>query len=71
MINDVNESVSCGNVGLNNCCVDTSALDSYRFVVVVSVQDVKVEEFLIDICWDLNNLREKRKNKKGRVEYIE
>ena len=66
MINDVNETVGCGDVSLNNCCVYTSTLDT-DCAGVITVQDVKVEEFLIDICRDLINLNEKEKKDNKKV----
>lgn len=64
MIDDVHEAVRCGNVRLNDCRVHTSAFDRYRFVVVITVHDVEVEEFLLDICWNLHNLNEAKEKKK-------
>lgn len=57
VINDMNETVRCCNVGLNNCSINTSTLYSYRLVVIFTVHDIEVKEFLFDIRWNLNNLR--------------
>lgn len=57
VINDMNETVRCCNVGLNNCSINTSTLHSYRLVVIFTVHDIEVKEFLFDIRWNLNNLR--------------
>jgi hypothetical protein len=56
VIDDVNEAVGGGDVGLNDGRIHTSALDRNRFVVAITAHDVEVEELLVDVCRDLNNL---------------
>lgn len=53
----MNEAVRCRNVWLNNRSVDTPTFHRYCFVVIVTVNDVEVEEFFINVRWDLHKLR--------------
>lgn len=69
VINDMNETVRCCNVGLNNCSINTSTLYSYRLVVIFTVHDIEVKEFLFDIRWNLNNLRVSWTNSKKRFDW--
>lgn len=66
MVNDVNKAVCCRNVRLNNCCINTTALDRNRFIVTMILY-IKVEELLVDMRWNLNDLDLKRV--KGKREF--
>lgn len=63
MVNDVHKAVSCRNVRLNNCCINSAAFDRNRFIVAM-IQNIKVEELLVDMRWNLNDLNVV-KGKKG------
>lgn len=71
MINDVDEAVGCGDVGLNNRSIHASTFDSYRLVVVITVHDVEVKEFLFDVCWHLNNLQKGRNEMYRALDFIQ
>ena len=55
MVDDVNESVGCGNVRLNNCCIYATSFNGNSFIVAL-IYNVKVEELLVNLRWNLNEL---------------
>lgn len=55
VIDDVHETVGRCNVILDNCCVHAAPFDGNR-AVVVAIENVEVEEFLLNICGYLQNL---------------